>query len=191
MKYHTKMHHDKVSHGHDIIRKNGVVYTPEVFAGYVAAKLMSYYFDTCITRRKFVYDSIDLAKLQNIRIIDPACGEGQLLVAAWKAFSVQLLDRMGNKQNFHLPNPNDILCGIDIDNKSISLTKKRIAALSNSHANKNHFNLTKTNALFPFNRKSSKKGWIDIGCKFNAHDGFDLLIANPPWGADTEAIKKL
>ncbi|HXQ36564.1 MAG TPA: N-6 DNA methylase, partial [Anaerolineales bacterium] len=46
------------------------------------------------------------------------------------------------------------------------------------------------NSLYPAERKTSAEGWNELLEQFNSTDGFDVIIANPPWGADISAIKE-
>jgi len=133
-------------------RENGVVYTPESLANYVAHKTLHYFLS-------------DKNKNKNkIRIIDPACGDGALLEA--------ILNVVKSKK---IPN---LLFGIDIDEKSIESCRNSLPA-----------QFMKTNSLCPLNSKSLSSGWGLIMDRFGIKNGFDILIANPPWGADISKYK--
>lgn len=147
-------------------RENGVVYTPRELADFVAQKVLDLWSDDVLR------GSSDKQKvLNNLKIIDPACGEGELLLASARAF----------EKNFGSEFPTElasILYGVDIDQKAILKNIHRIGNATSS-------NFLLANALVPENKKLGVSGWSGIKQIFNAENGFDILIANPPWGADT------
>lgn len=173
----------------ELNKQNGVVYTPSNLANYVAQKLMEYFFQ-CLPSPT---DSLrgrqipNLSSLAKVRIIDPACGHGELLLASWDAFYYRFTSIYKNLGNDSIPNPRKVLCGIDIDQEAIHRTRRKIGSIPQPNLETCGFNLLKTNALYPFNTASSEKGWEIVKNRFQAIDGFDILIANPPWGADTES----
>ncbi|NQT29184.1 MAG: N-6 DNA methylase [Candidatus Saganbacteria bacterium] len=161
-------------------KKNGVVYTPKQLAIFVAEKVISYYLKD---------NNADIScfnTLKNLRIIDPACGEGELLTAIWETL---------NKYSRSITrdtalNPNKILCGIDIDRKAINKTKKRLSMLTSSQTKGTVPNFLVKNSLLPSTKTSTTLDWKKINKKFRASSGYDILIANPPWGAHKESYKK-
>lgn len=153
----------------------GIVYTPHFLAEYVAQKIITYFFDDLKKKSPRNLNKF----LNKIRIIDPACGEGQLLYSIWK----QLNYRLTTSGAMFTPNPIEILCGIDIDEEAVMKTMFRISRFSGSNDFFN-FKIVKTNALFPFDSISREEGWKIVKDRFGAPEGFDILIANPPWGAD-------
>lgn len=172
----------------EVIKKNGVVYTPSSLAQYVAEKVIEYFFDSLTKNPNKHYDrSIYNSILRNIKIIDPACGDGELLVAVWKALNQKLANIFNH--NDTLPNPVHALCGIDFDQNAILMTERRIKALSNVNTISGELNLISTNSLCPFDQESFNLGWEEIKKRFNAKHGFDILIANPPWGADISSYE--
>ncbi|HDT2999067.1 TPA: N-6 DNA methylase [Proteus mirabilis] len=94
-------------------------------------------------------------------ILDPACGEGVLL----KEFYIKYKKHTGNEIN---------IVGVDLDSKSIKLTSNNLGE---------NFIGFNENALCPYN-KNRNKGWEKIKSILDKNDGFDYIIANPPWGAD-------
>jgi hypothetical protein len=109
-------------------------------------------------------------------IIDPAVGDGILLDGITKSIlSEKTL--AGKKLN---------VCGTDIDKKALTLCKKRFPLKLHNEVN---LQLINTNALKPFDLNSLVGGWNDIFRQVDVEKGFDLLIANPPWGADITDYK--
>jgi len=149
----------------------GIVYTPQFLADYVSQKTVYYFL------RDFKKNLHPTFK--KIRLIDASCGDGQLLQSLWTQLTNQLL---AFKTRSAL-NPIEVLCGIDINKDAVLKTMARISTFSHS---KDFFNfkIIKTNALFPFDSISREEGWKIVKDRFGAPEGFDIFIANPPWGAD-------
>ncbi|MEZ9479901.1 N-6 DNA methylase [Vibrio splendidus] len=102
-------------------------------------------------------------------VLDPACGDGELLNA---------VNSIANESNqAHLN-----LYGIDIDPKSVKVAERRFAESFQGSSN---------NGLCP-NSLPCDEGWSvlkkELGVK---PSGFDLIIANPPWGADVSKYQSL
>lgn len=167
------------------IKRNGAVYTPTNLANFVANKLIEYYFESEGFNDLNKNNSKKLQKkLSNLRIMDPACGDGELLIASWLAL-VSNFNPLGNKIRSFIGNPQNIFFGVDIDNEAVNIAKRRIKSSLNISSNLNQIKIIRTNALFPFNRQKRESGWKFFYKKYNIDKGFRLVIANPPWGADT------
>lgn len=151
-------------------KKNGVFYTPNILAQYVADKLIKYYLNS-----SKLQDSSTDACSTVVSIIDPACGEGELLVAAMKSLSneVSISPRVSSSY------------GVDTDANAIRKTRQRVEILNNGYPSSGTFHGLVKNALFPYIRKHRRSAWQTIKQRLDNPEGFDLLIANPPWGADT------
>ena len=151
-------------------KKNGAVNTPNLLADYVASKVLSYYYNNGNKQE------IRLMKNMPLKILDPACGNGELLSAMWNNMSKTLYDNND-------VTPATCLYGMDIDEKAVISTKNRLGFSLTSN------NIIKTNGLFPYN-KSREDGWKLILKKWGITDGVDISIANPPWGADVADYRK-
>jgi len=145
------------------IHKNGAVYTPERLSHYVAEKTLQY-----------TLSDPAFKTAKEISAIDPACGDGVLLRNIVK----MLLDK---KEMRSIK-----LCGTDFDDKAITLCKQK---LQKSFDKRVDLSLINTNALCPFEKHEFSKGWKSILEKTSVRNGFDILIANPPWGADLSEYK--
>ena len=110
---------------------------------------------------QYAFADSKFTTMNHISVIDPAIGDGQLL----KSFNKQLK----HVQNTHF-------YGIDMDSKAIKNCNKNF--------NKGTISLLKTNSLIPNSKMTLNDGWKKIFQTFNKGKKFDLLIANPPWGAD-------
>lgn len=125
-------------------KKNGVQYTPDDLSLFIAQQLKHY----------FLRESSDSTNNQKLKLLDPACGDGNLLLAAQNVFGN--IDYQGY--------------GIDIDQDAINIARKKL-----DHAN---FKLFSANylSLFGdidlFNQPNSL---------YNEINNIDLIIANPPY----------
>ena len=119
---------------------NGAVYTPKYLADYVADKALHYYF----TNKS---NSI-LHKSKVFSVIDPACGDGELLHAL--SNSSFLNDKINTSEYLDL-------FGIDIDEAAIHKIENR---LTNYHQLK----IECDNGLCP-NNSTNKDGWLTLNKK--------------------------
>ncbi len=163
-------------------KQNGVVYTPSNLAQYVADKLTDYFLQDKLSSNKMLDRGSSAQEI--IRIIDPACGNGELLIALANALSRRFRKISSNVDAKSTFNVQQILCGIDNDPNAIYKSQAKIESLFHRQTDQFEFRLLYANALYPFENVSSMKGWVKAKALFNSTNGFDLLIANPPWGAD-------
>ena len=126
--------------------------------------------------------------MRNWRIIDPACGDGELLSAIWFGLKSEC---KALTNIVHQAKANEMLCGIDIDTKALRNASRRLNLISDNVNRNAGMKLIKTNALFPFNSSEPSIGWARIKQHFNAQNGFDVVIANPPWGANVTSYRHL
>ncbi len=146
-----------------LARKNGAVYTPDRLSDYLAEKTLQYILkDPTITNRR------------RISILDHACGYGVLLESMGRQLSVKAYPQ-------HI-----IVCGIDINPRAIASCHQRLSA---SFGDSVELALINTNSLRPFGKTLLMEGWRLIFEEASTMDGFDILIANPPWGADIAKYK--
>jgi len=138
-------------------KENGVVYTPEKLAEYVASKV-------------FVYYKMKNTNGNQLTVLDPACGDGELLTAISKT--------AGQYYNLQL-------LGVDIDKKALTHAKGRLQNTRSSTK------LMNTNGLCPYNQTSSV-GWKNLLSRLDVkNDSIDIILANPPWGANTKSYTDL
>jgi len=145
-----------------LIHKNGVVYTPEKLAQYLAHKTVQY-----------VSQDPAFQNSKHFSVIDNAVGDGVLLSSMANALQ-------SNEKRMRIT-----LCGVDIDRKAIETSKKKLESLEAI----DNVVLINTNSLVPFGKKELLQGWGKIFEKASVKGGFDGLIDNPPWGADISEYK--
>lgn len=135
-------------------QKNGVVYTPANLADYVAEKTTEYFTED--------------RNRSEASIIDPAAGKGILLESLWKHLDSNSISDI-------------CIYGLDIDSESVKKCEKNIKEATNS--SHNELKMVTTNALCPLG-KNRQFGIPELKDKLEQEDGFDIMIANPPWGAE-------
>ena len=146
-----------------IIQKYGAVYTPETLSKYLVEKTLQY----------ILADS-DFKNSDKISIADPACGDGILLQS--------MASLLSGKRKFKKIS----LCGLDIDKKAIASCKQKLAKLDT------HFKTTTINAnsLYSFENSKNSKILKQLSKNASSNNKFDVIIANPPWGADLTDYKE-
>ncbi|MGI6863647.1 N-6 DNA methylase [Bacteroides sp. KG156] len=98
-----------------------------------------------------------------ISALDPATGDGILL---------ESLERIAKT---HKKDIN--LIGIDIDKRAIKKSKNRFEESDSECV------FINTDALYPLGNSIPSKGW-DVLIQKYIPNGIDLIVCNPPWGAD-------
>lgn len=125
-------------------KKLGAFYSPTILAHYVASKL----------------NNLIHCEKDSITILDPAVGDGELLV---EMFNIR-------------QDTSDTYIGVDVDEVALNNTRIRLAEIGIDSF------LFNTDALSP---KSNQyiDGWDYI--KYRSYiDEIDCIISNPPWGAE-------
>lgn len=98
-----------------------------------------------------------------ITALDPAVGDGILL---------ESFESLAKKHQININ-----LIGIDIDREAINKSKKRF------EESESKCKFINTDALYPLGNSNPSKGW-DALIRKNIPNGIDLIVSNPPWGAD-------
>lgn len=114
-------------------------------------------------------------KRQIASAIDPACGDSVLL----RTFASELL-----KTEKILPK----IVGIDSDiNAIVSSTTK----FSDKSFKKFATRFIHADGLFPIYGKNSIEGWAELRKELKVKNGFDIVVSNPPWGAELNGYDPL
>jgi hypothetical protein len=197
-------------------RERGIYYTPKEIATYITKKALIYYLYN-ENNNKFPdsfeqllnYLKEDLSTLEDsinsLKILDPACGTGIFLKSVVKlATKLKLKIRNLTRekdQNIKLRKANleqetilNNIYGVDIDKNAIQKTQqyflsKFISIEKVQSYFKNSFNLG--NSIVKVNFKKIKGiNWDKQFKNIMDRGGFDIIIGNPPWGADLKRIRK-
>lgn len=144
------------TYSQEIKKVNGVFYTPDFLASYLARKVFDYW-DKINTNRNFQI------------ILDPACGDSALL----RAFGSILSNKNINESQF---------VGIDKDINAIVSSINNFS--SDKKLKKNDFKFFNTDGLFPNDGLNTHHAWAEFKAQIDCEKGFDIILSNPPWGAD-------
>jgi type I restriction-modification system DNA methylase subunit len=201
-------------------KQHGVVYTPDhitrfivdkSLGGHLRAKFAELWNASANKRKK---DGTWIKKgdpeiqfwrdyqrvLRTTRVVDPACGSGAFLVAAfdflhddYSRVNAVLADLTGSYDVFDLDKEilNRNLYGVDVNSESVEITKLSLwlkTAKRNKVLNSLDANIQCGNSLIndpaytdkPF--AWSQRGWpLESGEGGNAESGFDVVLGNPPY----------
>ncbi|MDA3886705.1 MAG: N-6 DNA methylase [Candidatus Delongbacteria bacterium] len=127
----------------DVIKQTGATFTPKDLANFLAEKIYTY------------------QKSNNIKVLDPACGDGELLMA--------MSDVLQKKNN------NFELYGFDSNDKYLDLAKKNIQINNRLNAN-----LILSDFLEVIDLKKKQLSLFE-GNNSIYNEFADLIIANPPY----------
>jgi len=101
----------------------------------------------------------------SITALDPATGDSILL---------ESFEKLAQKEGIDVS-----LVGIDIDKTAIIKSKKKF------EHNKTKCKFINTDALYPMGNSNPTNGWDALIRKY-IPNGIDLIVSNPPWGANIE-----
>lgn len=99
----------------------------------------------------------------SVTVLDPATGDSILL---------ESFERIAPKGKLDFS-----FIGVDVDGAAISKSKIRFKGQDTKYT------FIKTDALYPYASSSPAKGWNKLIKKY-IPNGIDLIVSNPPWGAD-------
>jgi len=188
-------------------KREGVVYTPDMVTRFLVEKTIGVtlqeFFDEAWTRhgmgdaasadaqRAFWSNYLD--RLRGLTIVDPACGSGAFLVAAFDALATEYrrvekaLDALGDRVDFDIYDEivSRNLYGVDLNPESVEITRlslwlktaRRDHRLQNLEATIRLGDSLIEDAAFtsrPFDWRAAFAHVFERG-------GFDVVIGNPPY----------
>ncbi len=158
-------------------KQNGIFYSPQNIVKYIVSRVLDNYFNLDFT----------FEKLQKIKILDPACGDGIFLVESYfyliNVYKNHFSDSK-NSEKFIIENN---LFGVDIDNFAVKMTKK------NLFENSNYFceNIMCGNSLISDKATSENAFvWKEEFKEIIQCGGFDIIVGNPPY-VSTKVINEI
>lgn len=182
-------------------KKDGIYYTPEYITRYIVENTIG----------KYLEENPD--KLSTIKILDPACGSGAFLNQAHSFLSNEYKVRhealiaekqsKGEAQTLFDYNPAENnraillnnLYGVDLNQESVEITKLALW-LKTARKTEPLQNLDKNikcgNSLIDDPEVAGEKAfnWNDEYKEIMDEGGFDVVIGNPPWGAELNEVDK-
>lgn len=112
--------------------------------------------------------------LENVKIIDPACGSGQFLISAFKRLLKLHAEKGSSMQEASAYIVLNNLYGADIDPLAVKIARYNLQKISSVKLKKN-IKVYKTNTLLLDEMNFSDQ--VVLNKKF------DIVIGNPPWGS--------
>jgi len=181
-------------------KKHGIYYTPEFIVDYIVQNTLD-----------VVLKEKPLREIEDIRVLDPACGSGSFLIKAFDLLDEKLAkektqEKSGPQAAFRKFNilRNNIY-GVDLDSQAIEIARLNLLlkALEPNHKLPLLSGNTKVgNSLISGTEKELKKyfgenweekkpfNWQKEFPNVLKDRGFDIVIGNPPWGADIDEDSK-
>lgn len=171
-------------------KEHGIYYTPKFVTNYIVKETVG----------RFVKEH-SYREINNIRILDPACGSGSFLIRAYdELLNYHAYQRSkpvaGLDQWERLPILNKNIFGVDLDMQAVEIA--RLNLLLRSLAKRETLpsladNIRQGNSLISGTEKELKKyfgdnwrekkpfNWEQKFKDVTADGGFDIVIGNPPW----------
>jgi hypothetical protein len=165
---------DLARHRPGLRKANGIYYTPPALVTHVVEHTLG----------RWLRDRPP-AEAGRIRILDPACGCGSFLVAAY-----QRLLEWSSARGQPLPAEQrrdllrDGIYGVDLDAAAVSIARRTLAALAGDESLDLSGNIQQGNALLGPDWPDPAAQPLDWQQRFPRvpPEGFTVVIGNPPWG---------
>jgi len=171
-------------------KEQGIYYTPKFIVDYIVGNSLGPVLDRCKS----------IGDLKKIKVLDPACGSGSFLVAAFN-FILKKYEEFGARPDPFLKIQilNNNIYGVDLDEQAVELA--RLNLLLNTFdgqfklPNLGH-NIKNGNSLIcgtdeeltkyfgPDFRSKKPFNWQEEFPEVFNQGGFDCIIGNPPYGAE-------
>jgi len=180
-------------------KQQGIYYTPEFVVDYIVKETVGRFIE------EHSYNDIF-----NIKILDPACGSGSFLIRAYDELLHYHARQQGKSpaELDHLERRTILLrniFGVDLDRQAVEIT--RLSLLLRSLAQREILpsladNIREGNSLISGTEEELKKyfgdnwrdkkpfNWEEEFRDIMANGGFDVVIGNPPYGAELNENEK-
>ncbi len=161
-------------------KSQGIYYTPKYIVEFIVKETLGE-----------VLKKTKPKEISKIKVLDPACGSGSFLNAAYD----RILESIGNQSLFtKFDILKDNIYGIDLDTQAVEIAQLNLLLKVLSQKTKLptlQHNLRVGNSLIaegdpkykPFNFETEFKEVL-------AQGGFDVIIGNPPYGAELQKIQQ-
>lgn len=173
-------------------KEQGIYYTPNFIVEYIVKNALGPVLDKCRS----------VADLKKIKVLDPACGSGSFLVKAMNLINDKYKDfgDTGNartKIQILIEN----IYGVDLDEQAVEIARLNLLINALNKRIKLPLlteNIKNGNSLISGSEEELKKyfgknwrdkkpfNWKEEFPEVFKQDGFDVIIGNPPWGANID-----
>lgn len=172
-------------------KEQGIFYTPTFVVDYIVRNALKPVLDNCKS----------VADLKKIKVLDPACGSGSFLIKALEAISKRYhefgVDNHFLKRQIILEN----IFGVDLDMQAVEIARLNLSINSlDSKGELPRFdkNIKNGNSLISGTDEEMEKqfgknwrdkkpfNWQEEFSEVFKQGGFDVVIGNPPWGANID-----
>ncbi len=164
-------------------KSEGIYYTPTYIVDYIVKNTVGEYIKTHKEK-----------DIDNIKILDPACGSGSFLLKAYDVLEnywkeKNKLEETKLEESGSYSKKVDIVTknifGVDLDEKAVEIAQLNLLlkiAEKRKRLPKLHENIKNGNSLIDDEKVSDKafnwnEGFVDI----TKNGGFDIIVGNPPW----------
>jgi len=169
-------------------KEQGIYYTPSYIVDYIVDQTLGQTLKKCKT----------IEDLQKLKVLDPACGSGSFLVKAFELI-YKKYEEFGSKgEAVKLQILINNIYGVDLDEQAVEIARLNLllAALEERARLPNLTNIKNGNSLISGTDVELKKyfgnswqekkpfNWKDEFPEVFKSGGFNVIIGNPPWGAD-------
>lgn len=201
-------------------KKDGIFYTPDFVVDYIIENSLGTLLrekeqklkdkhglkddiqDANYEKRSLVAYAEYQTYLQNIKVLDPACGSGAFLVKVFD-YLLKENERVGHILGGNLLSQSDFvksilqnnIFGVDLNSESVEITKLSLW-LKTAQKGKKLTTLDKNikcgNSLIndPLVAGEKRFNWGDQFGEILKNGGFDVIIGNPPYGASISKIEQ-
>lgn len=180
-------------------KKDGIFYTPEYIVDYIVQNSVMTYLnekeDECL--KKYKNDEIKGYQayqqiLQNIKVLDPACGSGAFLVRVFDVLLEEnkrvwsILNSLFDESTIYKNILTNNIYGVDLNEESVEITKLSLwlkSAQKDKKLNNLDGNIKCGNSLIDdvFVAREKAFDWNVQFKEIMKDGGFDVIVGNPPY----------
>lgn len=169
-------------------KEQGIYYTPTFIVDYIVRNALKPVLNKC----QSIHD------LKKIKVLDPACGSGSFLIKAFEVINEKYKQLHYDNAYIKLQILTENIYGVDLDEQAVEIARLNllISALDSKNRLPILTNIKNGNSLISGTDKELKKyfgpnfrdkkpfNWEEEFPEVFAQGGFDVIIGNPPYGAE-------
>ncbi|MBS3173967.1 N-6 DNA methylase [Candidatus Woesearchaeota archaeon] len=167
-------------------KEEGIFYTPQYIVNYIVNQ----------TIREYVKNK-SFEEIKKVRILDPACGSGSFLIKAFDALVEECSKKVKRELSYEEKESLLLNCiyGVDLDERACEIAKFNLSlklAKSGRKLPKLHNNIRNGNSLIDDEKIAGRYAfkWEEQFKEIMNDGGFDVVIGNPPYGAELKEHEK-